>query len=74
MRKAGSGINMRRYIIAAMLIAVLSVVGVVVFRHYSPFHVCLRYYEKESTVAGQSREVAKNYAEGLCKAKNPFRN
>lgn len=65
---------MKRYIVTAVALVAVAVLGVWMYRNFSPYHVCLRYYKIEATEAGQSRETAEDYAENLCKAKNPLRN
>ncbi len=65
---------MKKYVVIGAFLVLGLVVGVWLYRHFSPFHVCIRYYKIEATEAGQSRESAATYAENLCKAKNPLRN
>ena len=65
---------MKRYIAIALFLLIGGAVSVWLYRHFSPFHVCLRYYEIEAIEAGQNRDSAKTYARNLCTAKNPLRN
>lgn len=64
----------RKKKIRALGVFAFFVIGVAMFFKFSPYHVCLRYYETEGRGSGMVEETAKQYATDLCKAKNPLRN
>lgn len=59
---------------SAAIVVAVAIVGTLMYRYFSPHHVCLEYYESEGIQSGMAAKEAELYAAGLCSKKNPFRN
>ncbi len=64
----------KRHLSLGLTLLLAAGAAVLIYRYFSPFHVCVRYYTVEATERGDSVEAARDYARGLCARKNPLRN
>jgi hypothetical protein len=62
-----------RKIWIALALAIVAITGLWLYRHFSPYQICVRVNTQQAIESGQQMEQATDFATTLCTAKMPLR-